>query len=92
MRTINERRNYRKKAINHALKLQKELGTRNGSVYEKHIEKIENQPGRYAKGSLSHYIETKSKIKSRGKNRKFDNNVSSRISRQEQQQIDKFKE
>lgn len=93
MRTSNERRNFRKKAICHGIKLQKDLGTRGGLVYEKHIDKIENQPGRYAKGSISHYVQTKPHIKSRGKNMKYaDRHTSSRISIQEQKEIDRLTE
>ena len=84
MRTSNERREFRNKAIKHGQKLEKELGLRGGTLYEKHIEKIQEKPGIYSKGSISHYVKTKPLLKTNGKNYKQGSKISSRPSHKDQ--------
>lgn len=84
MRNSNERRNFRAKAIKHGQQLQKDLGLRGGTLYEKHVEKIQEKPGIYDKGSISHYVKTNPLVKTNGKNYKQGSKISSRPSYKDQ--------
>lgn len=79
-------REQRHKAICHAKKLEKDLGTKGGSLYERHLEKIEKSAGYYSKGNISHYINTNPQIREKS------NDYGSRKSYPNQKKDDSYKE
>lgn len=71
MRTREERRNFRKNKIKKRESILKNGGEKNGTLYEKHINKVRNNGGGYmAKhGTLLHYANGTNSVSKKTRNR-----------------------
>ena len=56
MRTRAERRTNTEKKLNQRKNLLKKLGTQGGTIFEKHIKKVEQSFGYMRDGNVSHYV------------------------------------
>ena len=70
MRGLAERRELTKKAIAKRTKLLKSLGTQSGTIYEKHVAKINKSFGYMRDGNLTHYAACGFNEKTRSKSRR----------------------
>ena len=92
-KTRAERRKARVKAIKHGEELMKNLGSRKGRVYKKHVDKVEKNSGYFDGGDISQYVNTKPSNNVRDKNRYGKSeNWSPRDARQMQDDINDIEE
>lgn len=66
--TAERRRNTRRK-LNKRKKMMKDLGLQGGTLYEKHVKKVEKSAGYMRKGHVSHFVQCGFNEKTRDRNR-----------------------
>lgn len=71
MRTRAERRNLTKRKLKQREKMKKDLGVQGGSLYEKHVEKVDKSLGYMRDGNVSHYVSCGFGVKTKNKNNEY---------------------